>query len=367
MLSVVLAFDRLPAGGLGCYGAGGRLTPAIDRIAAESLVFDRHYADDLSDSPADHAWWSGRPAFAGESSCRDADLFEACRRGGVTAELIADRAALAVVPPPRGESVSIIESNDAVDGVIAAGRRRIADTGPGERRLLWMLCSPEDTAGADNDPAAFARAIDAAAGLIWADLLAKLADAPCLFVLTAARGREPSVMASLRRPWAALSEPQAHVPLVVHDFGRTEPGRCPALSTSADLSATLRAWHAIPAASLPSGEPGLLTWTAGAWTAGGRPTPREAVGWMRKDHGWAIRTDEFLLITSPAEPANDTEDQHGSEHATPPARGDDRRGEANVEAHLFVKPDDRWDLHDVAAQEPEAVAKLREVAERWRA
>jgi hypothetical protein len=304
-----------------------------------------------------------------------ADLFETCRRSGIAVELIADRAALAVTAPPDDAAVRIIDGPDATARVIDAGRRRIAERDPDGRRLLWLLGSTgsagsdteetDPTAEAEDDLAARLRAVDAAVGSIRAELESRCSSGRCLFVLTAARGRLPSVLASRPVPWAPLSESLAHVPLVLHDFGRTEPGRCPVLSTAADLAPTLREWFAIPAASLPSGEASLLT-----WTGNGRPIPREAVHWTREGHGWAVRTDEFLLIApSPPETAaieDEPDNPHGGDHDQPHQMPHEPPHGEHAELHLFVKPDDRWDLHDVAAQEPETVVRLREEAARWR-
>jgi arylsulfatase A-like enzyme len=62
--AVVISFDRLHAGFLGCYGNDWIETPNLDRLATESVVFDQHFCDNLDPLAANHAWWTGAPQFA---------------------------------------------------------------------------------------------------------------------------------------------------------------------------------------------------------------------------------------------------------------------------------------------------------------
>ncbi len=60
MKTVVITVERLPLYQLGCYGNLWIDTPHIDRLATQSVVFHRNYAEDLSSSPTSHAWWTGK-------------------------------------------------------------------------------------------------------------------------------------------------------------------------------------------------------------------------------------------------------------------------------------------------------------------
>lgn len=62
--ALVISFDRLHAGYLGCYGNDWIETEHLDRLAAESVVFDGLYADDLSPSGLGRRWWWLAPATA---------------------------------------------------------------------------------------------------------------------------------------------------------------------------------------------------------------------------------------------------------------------------------------------------------------
>ncbi len=61
--AVVVTFDRLHAGFLGCYGNDWIETPTFDRLATESVVFDQHFCENLDPAAANHAWWTGAPQF----------------------------------------------------------------------------------------------------------------------------------------------------------------------------------------------------------------------------------------------------------------------------------------------------------------
>lgn len=63
MRAVVLTFDRLSLRFLGCYGNQWVETPNFDRLAAEAVVFDQHFAEDVDPQAAHHAWWTGRYQF----------------------------------------------------------------------------------------------------------------------------------------------------------------------------------------------------------------------------------------------------------------------------------------------------------------
>ena len=45
MNAIVVTFDRLPIGFLACCGNGWIATPNFDRLAAESALFDQHFAE----------------------------------------------------------------------------------------------------------------------------------------------------------------------------------------------------------------------------------------------------------------------------------------------------------------------------------
>ena len=60
MNCIVLVVDRLQAGYLGCYGNTWITTPAFNRLAAESAVFDAALVDGPELSQVYRALWQGR-------------------------------------------------------------------------------------------------------------------------------------------------------------------------------------------------------------------------------------------------------------------------------------------------------------------
>ena len=61
---IVIACNGLHLGFLGAYGNSWIETPHIDRVAAEGVVFDGHFAENLTTIPTRRSWWTGRYGFA---------------------------------------------------------------------------------------------------------------------------------------------------------------------------------------------------------------------------------------------------------------------------------------------------------------
>lgn len=59
---IVLSIDRLHAGYLGCYGNTWVATPHLNRLAAESVVFDHAMIDDPRLDESFRSWWLGQHA-----------------------------------------------------------------------------------------------------------------------------------------------------------------------------------------------------------------------------------------------------------------------------------------------------------------
>jgi len=59
---IVIVADSLRADHVGCYG-GKAKTPNIDRFAADAMVFDQAYSENLPTLPCRTAWWTGRHLF----------------------------------------------------------------------------------------------------------------------------------------------------------------------------------------------------------------------------------------------------------------------------------------------------------------
>ena len=60
MKLIAFVLRGCPAGWLGAYGNEWVATPHLDRLAARSAVFDRHYSDCPDPAAAGRAWFGER-------------------------------------------------------------------------------------------------------------------------------------------------------------------------------------------------------------------------------------------------------------------------------------------------------------------
>ncbi|WP_435016609.1 sulfatase family protein [Tundrisphaera sp. TA3] len=60
---IVVACNGLHLGFLGAYGNSWIETPHLDRLAAEGVVFDHHFPENLTTLPTRRSWWTGRYGF----------------------------------------------------------------------------------------------------------------------------------------------------------------------------------------------------------------------------------------------------------------------------------------------------------------
>jgi arylsulfatase A-like enzyme len=61
---IVVVCNSLHLGFLGAYGNAWIETPNVDRLAAEGIVFDHHFPENLTTLPTRRSWWTGRYGFA---------------------------------------------------------------------------------------------------------------------------------------------------------------------------------------------------------------------------------------------------------------------------------------------------------------
>ena len=59
---IVIVTDSLRVDHVGCYGSDVE-TPNIDKLAADSILFEQAYAENLPTLPCRTAWWTGRHLF----------------------------------------------------------------------------------------------------------------------------------------------------------------------------------------------------------------------------------------------------------------------------------------------------------------
>jgi arylsulfatase A-like enzyme len=61
---IVVVCNSLHLGFVGAYGNAWIETPNLDRLAAEGVVFDHHFPENLTTLPTRRSWWTGRYGFA---------------------------------------------------------------------------------------------------------------------------------------------------------------------------------------------------------------------------------------------------------------------------------------------------------------
>jgi arylsulfatase A-like enzyme len=149
MKVLAIVVRGLSAGYLGCYGNAWIETPALDRLAAEGVVFDRHFADCPSSQGASCSWRTGRcplPLAGGDHpapTLPSADLLLLLRERGIATFLIDDVSRPGPVAfrhgwdfgsevQAEGEEGTALER--ALDATVAALERAAAN----EHSLVWL-------------------------------------------------------------------------------------------------------------------------------------------------------------------------------------------------------------------------------------
>ena len=100
---IVVVCNSLHLGFLGAYGNAWIETPNLDRLAAEGVVFDHHFPENLTTLPTRRSWWTGRYGFRRPGAGLDA---AAARRADPARHALGpggqNRPDLRRTPAPRG-------------------------------------------------------------------------------------------------------------------------------------------------------------------------------------------------------------------------------------------------------------------------
>jgi hypothetical protein len=335
---IVFALRGCPVGWLGAYGNEWVATPNLDRLAAESVVFDRHISDCATSDAANQAWLrnglptgaksilvranrpeSDSPAsfYAGWSEVFDArprdddasPLDELLRQlpkildgieAGSSCVLWIDIDRLL---PPWEVPQEVFEAYIADEDEELEAIEPLADPeeGPFDKTDLaaweWLHCSF----------AAVVTAFDAELGSAFDLLRERGWDTNAKWIVTSDFGLPLGEHSRVGAAGSDLHEELVHVPLIVRWPGAAEAGRrIDTFTGPADVGDIIRG-------SAPMAQPArefAITACAGSAT---------------------IRTEEWVLLV----PAD-----------------------AERKPMLFVKPDDRWEVHDVASLHEDVVQEL---------
>lgn len=372
MNALCLVIDRLHCGYLGCYGNSWVHTPAFNRLAAESLVLDQALVDSPDLSDLYRAWWTGRHAW--EPGGGPAVPSQLAAQGVQTALLSDERfeglAGLAdaldqriEVPLPEEAATAVEPGATHLAGFFASAIDWLAAAR--EPFCLWLhtqgLAAPWDApwdyrtryAEEDEPPpprgAQVPRQVldaqydpDAVLGLAQAyagqvSLLDECLGGLLEFLEGSAAGRETLLVVLSARGFSlgehrrigawddALHEELVHVPwLVRHPKGVGAAARSQALVQPADLAPTLQEWFGLSAAAPAFGR------SLGPLVRDEVPSLRDYVVLCGQSGERALRTPAWYLrlVGQPAPPGDD-----------PAAR-----------RLLYAKPDDRWEVNDVASR-----------------
>lgn len=361
---LVLAAHGLNCHWLGPYGNAWVSTPATDGLASEAVVFDHYFADE--------------PTPAGFRRSPPASVMTALRASGITTIMVDDRKDRA--PDDRGWDLVIPTDPDPHptpgEALLAAVRLsldRLADRTPW---LLWIeterLVPPWDleletyqqyastSAGfADeeapdeaeeveptdeptpgpfnthddrewhrlhNSFAAAVTAFDTELGLFFDEFRSRGLDRSAAWVVTSGYGWPLGEHGTVGPAGSRMHEELVHLPLLIRLPGhRQGMRRVPLFTQTADVAPTLCDLFGVP---IPADWPrkSLLPLTTGA-VAEWRPAVRSASGPER-----SIRTSDWAFLA-----ANPSADR--------PAR-------------LYRKPDDIWEVNDLAPRHPDECDRL---------
>ncbi len=385
MQAVIVSFDSLAANSLGCYGNEWIETPHWDRLAATGVVFDRNFADTLGPC-AGMSWADGQHALRRPVSGERIAIGRRLKSSGVATKLIVAGQLQSWYQSAGIESYLSVEGREGLDAqpdevpfaqLVKAGLTAWNDRSFAEaHRLLW-LHSPgpgippmgfddlyfedfEERGQSIADlteqeraghPAVYAGAvslIDHWLGELLAGIFEQTPADPLLVIVMAARGHlwhriKASRLDSLQIPRPPLCDQLIRTPLILKMLGDDrfngfESLRSDRLVQTCDLAPTLLEWFGHPQSrTADSLEP--QSWLQELTET----VPGRSSVWIGNESGSdAVRTAEWLCVRDRTE-SRLTNPQVSDQ----PAR-----------VALFEKPEDIWDVSDVASQQPEIVAEL---------
>ena len=352
MKAVVIAFDRLSSWLLGCYGNGEICTPSFDRLAAESVVFDQHFGENFDSTAFNHAWWTGRYQFrlTPEQQAACPHVIDLLRANGVETWLIRESSGKDIVPGQTEFDHSVEFDTISDDDEFGCRCRNAIDEWASDNQtagLLWLQ-SPGLTPLGRGRPVAdglggaepgesllsvserknSVETLDRRLGTVL-EILDGTAIEDLLTIVTAASGSLVGDRSDFLSGERFLTEEQIHTPLLIRESDGGS--RRQSLVQTIDLPPTLLDWFGA-ADRLPRCDGNSLL-----------PLLRgESTGiheWLFLGDGAghaAIRTSSWYLIV-----------------------------ESQDSERLFAKPDDVWDILDVAVQAPQETARLKERLENF--
>ena len=358
--AVVLSLNQLSRRCLGCYGHEWIETPNLDRLASRGVVFDQCYS-----SPAP------------EYGLRDTamSLCEGLSDDGIVVQQLRES--------PASETDEFSET--AFGQLMTAAEKALVELSC-DRTASWMLWLessgigwpglatsqfvelyvdelddddvPEELAGIREIEVAYAAMLtqfDHSLGRLLGAIDRLFGDAPPLIVVVAAHGQgvcEIEMLspfadrsAELTADAGSFRDELVHVPLLIAGATRELLGsRRSELVTPVDLLPTLNDWFGKSADTIAQSETISLL----PLLRNEDCSCRSELFFQDPEGSAAVRTEQFLFLQPDAVAQLTTE-----------LSADDATD------WLFLKPEDVWEVNDVAEQNPEQVATLRAALRTW--
>ncbi len=423
MHAVLLTFDRLPAHMIGCYGNEWIETPGFDALAAESHVFERHLVELPGPAGASHPWWTGKFEFFSRPT--GTTVFQSLTADGVRCRMVTERTeglphqgldsiervagsdGLDVphvdvpfarlvqrgqeliaeldapellwlhsegvpspwLPPEFFAGLYLDELEDRLDGSGQELAGQVLDQLRNDPVLTTLLLSEHDEVESEDDVNVVIEPLDAAfgeAGLAIArfvfggyvslidhwlqKLAATLAASPhdVLFIVTASGGHSFGEQRSFLRDAGKTSaesgsssfgDQTLQTPLLVSRPGtQTEGSRSLALVQPPEIAATLCDWFDATSSSEWCEGFNLLD-RAGLVSIPGRESTVHL-----SDSGEIGIQDRHWFVSTQLDTIESLDSDFEADNA-----------------RLFRKPDDFWEVHDLAEHSPEECQRLLEL------
>lgn len=380
--ALCLVVDRWHVGYVGAYGNTWLPTPQLDRLATRGFVFDQAVIDTPDLERLFRAWWQGWPAIRRREVPEDwPSLAQRLAQAGIHTALLTDEPLVAqcrlaedfaqLVVWQRPEEPTVADSLEQthaagcfaqlVEWLERAPRPFLAWCHWGGLGAVWdaplalreQFCQEEDPAPYQGcqppqrfwqkppDPDellaySFAYAgqiavLDACVGGLATFLGESGLDKEVFWILVGARGYPLGEHGRLG-PWdQALYSELVQVPwMMIYPDGLGAMGRSQALVEPADLWATLLGWWQLPI------EPAAPTaYDLRPLVGEQLEEVRDRICLVHPEGHQAIRTPRWYLRTTES-----LEEDEGWE--------------------LYVKPDDRWEVNNVADRCPEVADALKQ-------
>jgi arylsulfatase A-like enzyme len=321
MKILVIEAAGLHLGYLGCYGNDWVATPNLDRLAADGIVFDWHFADQPEldfTTPFEQRGGAGpqsvRPRVV---RCANPLSFAA----DVLAALETDAPWVwiegpSLLPPWKHDDELLdvyFDEDDVEEGLSAWRNPPLADVSLNDAEVLQL----------QNTYAAVVTAFDAQLGA----LLERALLDDTFICVTARSGLPLGEHGMIGAPRPMLHDELVHIPLVMRMPDNQYAGlRIGALTQSSHLCPTL-----LDALGPAAGTAGASLWPL---LRGEKSELRShAICTLRvgNEQRWLVRTADWAY------------------HVSTPS---------GAAPQLFVKPDDRWEVNDLCQQQSEIAAEL---------